>query len=419
MHEPSFQPTDTNTDPAARSSTGCAKKGLMGCAIFIVVSVLGALLTGYYVWYHTSLPIQGLVALLNQAPGVRIEGVSGSLSSGFEVKRIRITDDAGNVNELDDIRLKYRGQGEDFVITDIHVGRGYFYMDRSKDKDGDETVPDPATPGQGSPSNARYFIEKVSINDVTVEDVHSKEKFHLDQVELDGLVLGRESKIGKLIVKSPTCDLKVLPADGTTGDVLTINGRFEPGFHESMASAFDVQGEMDARGKDLDLRLLAGKVSLKEEGKKTSMRVKDLSLAEYFKEAPPLGHIELEVTRDEDSGKATGSFTIGDKTFVMDQKVPGTKDRRKEDLIARHESDGVAYEIRITVGAKSKQLFPPMRLTTKPAMSAEDAVAQLLTGKKYATLTGADKADVKKALGYFMAEAEQQLEERTEEPTSK
>ena len=125
-----------------RPGMGCVAKGLIGCAVFAVVGIVGGIAIGYYVILHTAVPAKIAAWALNKDPDIQIEGITGSLSKGFGVETIRYTDEEGNTNALDDIRLHYEKDGDTTVISEVHVGRGYFYVDRSK---GEATFKDEGT----------------------------------------------------------------------------------------------------------------------------------------------------------------------------------------------------------------------------------------------------------------------------------
>ncbi len=399
---------DKATQPS--SSMGCLVKGLIGVAICIAILIVVVGVGGYYVLFHTSLPIRGLVAMLNQDPDVQIEGVSGSLSSGFEVQKVRIKDENGKTNALDDIRLKYQSEDDAFVITDIHVGRGHLYIDRSKiTETKKESSPDDGTirplHTSDEDTNARFIIQKISINDVTIEDVGSGEKFHLEKIELDSLDIGKEFSMGRLVVKSTDCDLEILPVDGAkTGKAFTVKGLFKPGLHENLTAPLDVQGRIDAGDPDhvqVNLSGFGGKVVVKGEGKSMDLRIQGLKPADYFKKSPPVDAIDLAVTQDETAGKAEGTLTIGGKRFAFDPAVAGSKAIAKGVLKATHKTDKVAYTIGVPLDVESERFFPLMQLTTKPVMTLNDAVAGLLYDKTHDALTPEEKKRVEDALPYF------------------
>lgn len=400
-----------NEPKPEKQGMSCIVKGLLTCAVASFVCVVGGIIIGYYVLFHTAVPAKMLVKLINQNPNVQIEGITGSISSGFAVESMRFKDDNGNTNALDDVRLKYEKDGDTIVITEVHVGRGYFYVDRSKGEatftqDGGKTTT--TTTNQSDGDELNVLVKSVSINDITVEDVGTGEKFNLEGIQLANLSLGKEFSMGELSVKCTALDLKITPKNGEeTGNTFDIDGVVKPAIHKNLTAPINLKGSLDGSVKDnMTIKLVAfdGKFDVSGSKKEGALTIKDFSFSDYFKNAPPITNLNLSATNTETVGTAKGTFTLGTQTFTIDQKVDIPKekaDKLNVPFIATSKSATTEFIIKIYPDDMDKTFFPTLVLSTTPAMTLKDAVSSVMTGKAYATLAAKEKKTVDEAMTHF------------------
>jgi len=84
-----------------------------GCLVILVVLIvlaIVALLLIRHVFVGTAVPFRVVANLVQKAnPNIKIEGISGDLSTGPSVKSITWGDDPANRSEILDLRVKYNG----------------------------------------------------------------------------------------------------------------------------------------------------------------------------------------------------------------------------------------------------------------------------------------------------------------------
>lgn len=180
------------------------------------------------------------MTLLNQSQDINIDGINGSLSNGFDIKKIHLTNDLGNINSLDDIKLHYKSTNDSITITEFHVGNGYFYVDFSylkstSSNEDKETDTSKSTKGTTTESSGINFnIEKISINNVTLEDSKTGTKFKLDGLQINNLKHGNNIDLGQLLVESSSCNLEILPIADSNNQYYTVKGLLKPSLHKKI-----------------------------------------------------------------------------------------------------------------------------------------------------------------------------------------
>jgi hypothetical protein len=267
-------------------SSGCLKWFIVLMGV-ILVSVLLIVFGGYYVIFHTAWPIKKVVNLVTADTDIEIDGIEGSISSGFSVETIRIPDEDGDVTEIDDIAFKYETGGDAFIINDIHIARAHIFVD--------DLFSDDETTGDYSGNNNQYnssnseqmnlIVKKVDIADVTLEDKKTGAKINIDKIYLDGFeVINDNVKLGTLTVKSDHCDIEVKPVDSSL-EMATehvIKGIIKKGIHESVIKDITLSGNCIAESTEsytIDLKMFDGKCFMKiqEPGKAMSLNITNFS----------------------------------------------------------------------------------------------------------------------------------------------
>lgn len=386
---------------------GCLAKGLIGLALIIILLVLA----GKYVFLHTALPARGFIALLNQSSDIQIEGISGSIATGFSVDTMRFTDEAGNINALNDVRLHYKKEKTANVITEVHVGRGHFYVDRNhkktchEDDMNDHDVDEPQSTSLEN-SNFMFIVKRVSINNVIIEDVKSGIIFNLDEIELSDLELGETSKLGNFVIHSTACDLEILPLqDSGTNYSHSISGSLKSGFSKKIKTNIDLKGTIDLNTTDDNyyaLTAFGGQLRVRNTARGIALMTDKLTIANYIKNAPPLTDFDLSLARNGKSYLAKGTFLIGENLFEIDRKgILPEGGRLEDELVAVHKGPRTEYRIQLGFEEQSDNLFPFIYLSTKPSMPLSDSVSMLLTGKKYDALTREKRDLVNRSIKHF------------------
>jgi hypothetical protein len=160
-----------------RRKKGC---GCMALAIGAATLLVGVPAVAWLVLMHSALPLHLVASALRKTEPalVVMNGISGSISSGFRVARI---ESGGSVFE--DVRFHSPGilqmihRGE-LIVHDLHIGKARVIADftplkpadevREKTTDLNEKTTDLESSGN---SNGFYFqLDRVSLNDIVFTD---------------------------------------------------------------------------------------------------------------------------------------------------------------------------------------------------------------------------------------------------------
>ncbi len=110
----------------------------IGCFGFVLI-FFGAIFGVYYAAMHTNLPLSIAEAALEDSGDVEIEGLEGSVSSGFKAEKFRFRTTDENWSSLNDIRFEYEQDSSWFgdselVIREMSIGSGEIYADFGPDE---------------------------------------------------------------------------------------------------------------------------------------------------------------------------------------------------------------------------------------------------------------------------------------------
>jgi hypothetical protein len=389
-------------------SGGCLKWFIAGMIVFLV-SVLVLIFGGYYVIFHTAWPVEKIVNAMTADSDVEIEGIEGSISSGFSVEKIRFPDAKGNINEIDDIAFKYGSEEDVFVINDIHVARAHFFVDdllKESDEDGAGSSGTTTTGNNGmGPQNSEplnIIVKKVDIGDITIEDRNTGAKVEIDKIYLDGFeILNDDVKLGTLTIKSDYCDISVKPLDSSL-EMATehvIQGIIKTGINEYVVKDIDISGKCIVENKEsysVDLKMFDGKClfNMKQPGKVVILNINDFSPNEYISSIFCIKNINFQYKGKDGKGKAdVANFKIGSKLFECDKTQ--FEDDEKKDLVATCKDGKIEYTCILLDKGKG---VPKVKLSSVPKMSQNDILGMLLFDSKYGKLTADQKKTVDEEL---------------------
>lgn len=364
--------------------------------IVLVFGVVVLMISGYYAIFHTSLPAKAIVGVINQSPDVDIRGLDGSFSSGFSVESILLTDDNGNTNSLDDIKLYYESGNESITITEFHVDKGHFYIDSSKITSTSGEIDEEAS-NTGENSMGLY-IQKMSITNITIEDIYTGEQFKLDGLQVQDLKFGDSAHLGKLLLESDNCNIKIAPVKNSDPQTYTFDATLKQALHKKILKDISLQGQTYRKNNNTKFKFSAfeGKVKLSEE----RLKISDFNLNQYFLGAPPIYNLNLDIKANEGFGNAQGSFLIGNALFNINPTIK-ISDKSYQYVIAECESDKGIFKIFIQSEAENN--FVNLKIESSPAMSTEDILATLVYSKKSKELEKVEKQELNKLLKYFMS----------------
>lgn len=218
-------------------SMGCCSIGCMGIiGMFVLVGVVG-----YYSLFHSSLPLYLFEAAIEESGEVEIEGLEGTLSSGFSADEIRFKTMDDRWSNLTDIKFKYDSDSslfgtERLIIEEVSVNGGTIYADW--DPDENELGFDPDITGEfseefreldeefaefgeemreeigHSPGLRELRIDLVSVTNVKIVNPATELEITIDEMKFEGFEWqeGNLQSLGELLIRSSQVDLVTVPS---------------------------------------------------------------------------------------------------------------------------------------------------------------------------------------------------------------
>lgn len=242
---PQYQPPYAGGGSGGRGC-GCFAFGCGG----ILIGLIGLCGIGYYSLLFSPLPLQFVKQALEESGDVKIDGLKGNLSRGFEMTTLKFRDksqrnpETGDPqwSELTDLRIKYRNGGifsGSFTIEEIGIGGGTIYgdLDFNTELSGDlmfnelqEEFSDIQGELSGS-SRGSIAIDRISIRDLKISDLKTDEQFQISEISLNDVLVkdGRLVEFGDLNVKADGLELETIRSNEIKGSELerTFKGRLK------------------------------------------------------------------------------------------------------------------------------------------------------------------------------------------------
>jgi hypothetical protein len=422
------------------------EKGCLGVLVYVFIGlavlVIGGLATLYFVVMHTSVPFKALESMLasaNTNAHFKVEGISGTISTGFKIRSIRWGEDGAGAGEIKDVRVTYGNfrelmGGRRIVFREIHIGRAHLDVTGLG-----ELVSSANTPsvnfGNNPPTNynwttaggwpARKGPDLVKIDKVTIEDVFLTNRvtglsLAIPSIQWTGFKAANgQVELGRLEVDSDR--LKITTKEGRTVDVdgrqvafqKMLEGTLLPGLHKSISRpiAFTVDAGT-AQGK-LVVRATAFEGGLeiyRAPGQDGFVRCKDLDLDSYFDAPVPRALTVSAVmvpgnrSRQPRLKLGGGSFNLGVRTFEIQpaelERTEGADDvSQTNNLIAVSHSDAEEFTYQLIVSEEWWKVR--QSLTARRAMTPQETLAKVFTGKSYEELDPAQREEIDRKLPAF------------------
>ena len=304
---------------------GCFATGCGIVALLFMTMCVGS----YIVTMHSSIPLALIKAALEEDGNVQVEGLRGSISSGFEIDTLRFQseEEFEEWNELRDIKFTYNGfvnllRTRRILIEEASIGSATIYANI----DGDE---DDASFDFDAEAFAREFakewselqdelqknssndlkelrIDLISAQDIVVIDPRTEKRLEFQKAEFRGyhMLDGRIRNIGNLQVVSDQIDLKTSKSLRFPEErfARAIAGTLKPAAYPNIIR--DLPFELDFAmidGQDFQLHavLCDGQVVIDEpQGNQRQIRLQDFSHGQYFKMSSPLvpAHWNVQLT---------------------------------------------------------------------------------------------------------------------------
>ncbi len=397
---------------------GCFLKGCLA----VIVSILLVICAGWYVVFHTSLPAKGVLSLLELDPKLEIKGVSGSISKGFGIRSIRYRHDDTKTSHIDDIGFSYKKSLKAFVIEDFHVKSAYLYLDLSK-KSSDEEETDIKAEGErkkpssGTPFNKDFIIERITINDITIDDPKTGKKILLEKINSDGVMLGHgQLQLGNLLIASRNLNIRMVPMDAAgdygTGSRLDITAEINSAFHAYINKDIEFTGIFDLNANPptfFKFDGFNGKVKIDADLYEDSVHISltDFTPFEYFNDDRllPLSNIHFKAKNQlKNSDKIgieilSGGFVFGNTPFALEK---GYMDliQKPENWVVKARS--VAANTSYTISFICNHGKDSVRFESVPPMGQRDIFSRLVFQKAYNDLEDDEKSQITTYMDFYL-----------------
>ncbi len=237
------QPAPTSS--GAGRGCGCVIFGC-GSVLLLLIVLCGA---GWYMTWYTAMPLKWFASSLESSGDVRVEGVSGTISSGFEVDEFQFRDGSdGRWSKLSELKCKYGSTGGLFsssgaAIEEISIGSGVIYGDFDLSTSNDIELLDITAPIEEMWSEissevqsdiSEFRVDLVKFSNIEFRDDDDNVQFRIDEVRFSGLKIidNRLEDIGELNIVVDHLKLKTEPSTTFVDSEFSrrLSGQMEAGF---------------------------------------------------------------------------------------------------------------------------------------------------------------------------------------------
>jgi hypothetical protein len=425
------------------SGRGC------GCFAFgcggVLLGLVGLCVAGYYTLFFSNVPLAMIKQALEESGNVKIDGLKGNFSSGFEMKAIRFKDPQqktdgkteGKWSELNDIRVKYRNGGmfaSSFTVEDISIAGGTIYSDLNFDGElsGDlvfdelqDEFGDFQSDFSGS-SRGTLEIKNISFRGLKICDPKTDDEFHIDDITLKDVLIenGRLVEFGDLVVKADMVELDTIRSANIADAQLerTVKGRLQRGILSNVLTdlPFEIEfgvlgnGKIAARSRWFDGKILSVSGFADEPNR---YQLTGFSPAEHIR-VRGAGVVPTEINLDViyDAKKrqriagveSSGHLLLG-ISRLENFRLPETSDdsTARQFILATTEVEGKQVEAELYLLSQ----FPlvGVKLRNAADWSLEETWAKTVFGKPYGDLTNEQKDELQASI----AQAEREFKNRT------
>ena len=430
-----------NSQPPPLKEPGPLSFQRNGCLIVLVLVVAGLVAVVLLTWHMvmgTAMPFQQMAKVIEDAfPGVKINGISGSISTGPSVESITWGDDPAHRSEITGLRIKYSGyrdflQNKRLILTDVGVRKAHIDLadfeelrEEVRAASGKSSSPSRRSSKSSSSTSSSspftdlglesFEIKQLLIENVLVTNRNSDFRLSIPKVlwtgfkatrtDLDGGVLTVESD--RLSVT--TLPAQVLPLEGEAAvSKRTLTGTIQALTHPAIRQPihFNLEYAFLTEKQRLWFRLQAadGKVqAMTTGGGGHTLRLNHLDAGTLLDAAKLYGKdaadfpadLVLEAAELPDDGTmqiASGSFRLGVTTFEIQPRQIARDDETETELIAVARTG--AEELRWTLPLQDWPEEYRPALSSVPELPLNEILARIFAGKKYADLTPEEKQTI-------------------------
>ena len=288
---------------------GCVATGCAIVMLLFFVMCIGS----YFVTMHTSLPLALIESALESDGNIEVEGLRGSISTGFEIDSLKFeSDECDEWNELRDIRFSYNGffnllRTKRLLIYEASVGSATIYARIDGENDielgdafnGEDIAREIAEEwadmqNEFSDNDAEDLrelrIDLVSAKNVAIVDPDSGTRLEFNKVEFKNYQVldGQITRIGDLEIISDQIDLKSGKSERYADESIAWNfiGNVKPSAHHTIIKdiSFDIDFAIVSTDEiQLHVNLFDESVEIDEPyGALRKIALNDFSHGDYF-----------------------------------------------------------------------------------------------------------------------------------------
>ena len=414
--------TEKTPSPSSNNKVflGC---GAIGCALLVVVPLI-LLGTAWFILFHTSIPFNWFAKILSNDEQVEIGKVSGSISKGFRIEKIKFWETPEEVSVLEDIRILYpnllEGLNRNRIdIEEIGIARARIFLSTwNQTENADPTVDtdihtdvdssqDSNTKLEGSIEHFR--IGKIDINKVEILDPSQDFEFRLEELNCEGFeTTQKRVSMGKLLIRSNLLNFSMSPVDvqdGALGSNLQIYAKLQPSPAIKVKKGITLTGNLDLTDIEKPIgqfESFDGKFHLAFTQKHGDMAlsIDNLTLADYLDLDILLpNNLTIQQHDKEDPNRPhsqSGSFSFGETHFIIQ---PDTTEDPTQILIATHELKGKTYKCTLVDNGDNGSPYFQFISVQQPKRPGREILAELQFRKPFSDLNSEAKERVLKTLG--------------------
>ena len=412
---------DFTTHPDHHSSDPPKKISALGCVFGCLGLVIGIPLVlgliGYIGVFHTSLPLKWVADQWQEngdfdGQPIQIEGVGGSLASGFSVDKI-VVGSGEETSQIKGLKFRYSGlwdsiQHQQFVIkelsaesADFVVGPDFFNSDTSSD----QTHPDSETDShqgsttQGGDNLGLFELQELKFSNFRLRSTDGSMDISIPLIHLSGLrIEGDDFVLDEFEVDGDDFDIQLVDASPETiqGQVVPFSRRLQvkllPSLHSQLKSEINISIDFAAIGGDMKTRSLALNGAFEQielpDGSQV-VQMKNMTLGDYFHtdahELPERVNLTTRQTGDIVTVE-NGEFFLGQTKFEITEQTINSNDP-----IAALTATSLTgpQKISALIRPETDQLWPPLtvNLTSKPERKPHQLLSLVYFHKPYQNLS--------------------------------
>lgn len=401
--------------PRARKQ-GCGPRGCLGCLAIIIGVPLLLFMLGFYVLFHTSIPLKALEGVhVENGKVIRISGVTGTISSGVSIEKI-VVDDEPEDTTVEGFTFRYNGFWDvvfnnRFIIEKLSTDRAVFVVGddfweslKLDELEAEWEQIDANANNTGDPG--LFELRELNFAETSIKSRDGEIDIEIPLIRIAGLrIQGDDFDVAELEVTSDVLMVELLEAEAVEINEQElpfkkmIKGRVLPELHPRVVSEIDFSLELGMADGTPVSRLIAFKeqiefVSLPDGT--TTVEFAQFSPSDFVTSPGQVvpERMSLQATLSEDVlTTEAGEFSLGMTRFELAAQQIDTNDADAA-LTAKADVDGRSFEA--IARPSENRLWPPFAIELKPdeAMSRNEQLAWIYFQRPYDELAVDERARV-------------------------